>query len=163
MPLQYASMFVKVSYFDFTQVAKHEAAEEALKKQISDLHTALSTQHSEDAAATQQLAVQLTQLEQQLQVCLMHAQSRAPCHCCPSASVLGHSSPWRYEGSLVDEGIIMIVSQEAVTAGQLAEEEWKVEISEMQDKLEQEIATTTELVNMAAIEKTITEQRCFLS
>ena len=52
------------------------------------------------------------------------------------------------------------VLQEAMAAGQVAEEDWKLEISEMQDKLEVEITTTTELLNEAAIEKTITEQKC---
>ena len=53
--------------------------------------------------------------------------------------------------------------QEAVQSGQLAEEEWKLEISEMQEQLEQEITSTTQLLNAAAIEKITTEQRCFLS
>ncbi|CAL8470033.1 g9575 [Coccomyxa elongata] len=49
------------------EVAAHEAAEEELKKQISELHVALSSQQSQDAAASQQLALEITQLEQQLQ------------------------------------------------------------------------------------------------
>lgn len=52
--------------------------------------------------------------------------------------------------------------QEAIAAGQLAQEEWKAEISEMQDKLQTEIATTTQLLHDAYVEKIVTEQRCTL-
>jgi len=52
--------------------------------------------------------------------------------------------------------------QEAIAAGQLAQEEWKAEISEMQDKLQTEIATTTQLLHDAYVEKIVTEQRCAL-
>ncbi|KAK9915676.1 hypothetical protein WJX75_002565 [Coccomyxa subellipsoidea] len=76
----------------------------------------------------------------------------------PLDVVLAENSAFRQQLEAFKRREQELTTEEAVTAGQLAEEEWKVEIFEMQDKLEQEIATTTELVNMAAIEKTITEQ-----
>ncbi|BDA44048.1 hypothetical protein COCOBI_05-2320 [Coccomyxa sp. Obi] len=49
------------------EVAAHEAAEEELKRQISEVHVALTSQQSQDAATSHQLALEINQLEQQLQ------------------------------------------------------------------------------------------------